>query len=111
MIELFFKLLIGHALADFSLQHDPMAKGKNRHNRTMPPLGQKYVPCWYYWLTAHALIHGGVVWIITGSMTFGIIETLIHWIADFMKCDNLTSPNTDQAIHIGSKLVYAWMLT
>lgn len=99
---LLFKLLCGHALADFSLQTDAMAKFKNRNNKAAPPL-----PPWAYWLTAHALMHGGMVYLITGSLTLGLVETAIHWAADFMKCEGLTSPHADQAIHIVAKVFYA----
>lgn len=107
IITKLFLLLCGHALADFSLQSDAMAKGKNRHKKPdYIPEGQKFVPCWYYWLTAHALINGGVVFLITGSLLWGITETVIHWLTDFAKCDNKTNPNQDQAIHIASKFLY-----
>jgi len=106
MVKLFL-LLCGHALADFSLQTDAMAKGKNRNKKPdYIPEGQKYVPCWHYWLSAHALIHGGIVYLITNSLIWGITEVAIHWIADFLKCGNKTNPNQDQFIHIASKLIY-----
>jgi len=62
----FFRLLIGHAFADFAFQSDSMAKGKNRHSDPSKlPKNQKYTPYWPYWLAAHALIHGGIVVIST----------------------------------------------
>lgn len=106
-LQTFLKLLMGHALADFALQSDAMAKGKNRHNKTTPPAGQKYVPCWLYWLIAHALIHGGVVWLITNSPFFGIIETLLHFCIDGLKCEGFTNPHEDQAFHVALKLIYS----
>lgn len=107
MSELFFKLLVGHALSDFSLQTDAMAKGKNRNRKPeFIPEGQKYTPCWAYWLTAHSLIHGGCVYLITGSLLFGFLETGFHWIIDFCKCENWTNPHQDQALHIWCKIVY-----
>lgn len=109
-LALFLQLLIGHALADFALQSDAMAKGKNRHNKSVPPLGQKYVPCWTYWLTAHALIHGGVVWLVTDSLSLAVFEIVFHWVVDFLKCENLTNPHVDQIFHLGSKLYYCNVL-
>jgi hypothetical protein len=106
-MELLFKLLIAHALADFSLQSDSMAKGKNRHNIVTPPCGQKYIPCWPYWLTAHALIHGGSVWLITGNVWLGLIEVIAHWTIDFIKCENKTNPHQDQAMHLLCKIAYS----
>ena len=110
-MELIFWLLVGHAICDFTFQTDAMAKGKNRHNKTEPPPNQKYMPCWPYWLSAHALIHAGSVALVTGSTVLGLAEFVIHWVTDFFKCDNLFGVNTDQAIHIGSKLAYVLILT
>ena len=107
IVKLLFLLLVGHALADFALQPIGMAKGKNRHYRPdYIPEGQKYMPCWMYWLTAHALIHGGAVYFITGSLLLGILETLLHWVIDFAKCENWTNPHTDQMLHFLCKIVY-----
>ena len=79
-------LLMGHALADFALQNSDMAKGKNRHNKpTNVPPGQKIIPCWIYFLTAHALIHGGTVWVLTGCCWLGMAESVMHWGIDFVK--------------------------
>lgn len=111
MAELLFKLLFVHALADFSLQSDAMAKGKNRHKKPdYIPDGQKLVPCWPYWLTAHALISGGMVYLVTGSWYMGIVETVIHWILDFAKCENVTNPHSDQALHVLCRFIYAALI-
>lgn len=109
MNELFL-LLAGHALADFALQSDSMAKGKNRHRKTHPPPGAKYQPCWHYWLTAHALIHGGVVYLITQSLILGLAEFVSHWVIDFYKCENKYGIHTDQGLHIGCKFLW-WALS
>ena len=102
-----FLLLVGHALADFSLQSDIMAKLKNRHNKpTWIPEGQKYTPTWFYWLTSHSLIHGGIVFLITGNIWLGLIETVTHWIVDFSKCENMINPHVDQFLHFTMKLIY-----
>lgn len=102
-----FKLLIGHALADFALQSDSMAKGKNRHRKTEPPPGAKYQPTWPYWLMAHGLIHAGCVWLATGSAHFAVLELVAHVVIDFGKCENWYGINTDQASHIACKVVWA----
>lgn len=105
---LFFALLIGHAIADFPLQGDAMAKGKNRHNQpsNVPP-GQRPVKVWFHYLTAHSLIHSGFVWAITGSIWLGLAECVLHWVIDFIKCENWTNPHGDQLLHIGCKVAYA----
>jgi hypothetical protein len=107
MLALILKLIIGHALADFALQPTSMAMGKNR-NRQWEGLKEekKYFPNWPYWLTAHALLHGGAVWLITGNMVLGIAEIVLHWIIDFAKCENWTNIHTDQLLHLICKGVY-----
>lgn len=107
MIETLFRLLFAHALTDFGLQPEAMCKGKNRNiSSGYVPQGQKYVACWRYWLSAHALICGGGVYWATGSLTLGIAETILHWMIDFAKCENITNPNQDQAIHLICRLIY-----
>jgi len=107
MTELLFKLFVAHAIADFALQSEAMAKGKNRHRKPdYIPQGQKAIRCWPYWLTAHALINGGAVYFATGSVLIGLIELVLHWIIDFAKCENWTSPHDDQFFHICFKMLY-----
>ena len=102
---MFFALLIGHAIADFPLQAGPMATEKCR--RSTSGL-QKAVP-WYYWLTAHALIHGGFVYWITGSLFLGLMETVVHWFIDFGKCEGWFGIHVDQALHVACKALW-WAL-
>ena len=106
-MEMLFKLLIGHALADYALQTDTMARGKNRHNvpQGIPP-GQKVVAVWWHFLSAHALIHAGAVWLVTGNVWFGLAEFVLHWCIDFAKCENWTNPHQDQAFHVACKVAY-----
>ena len=100
-IELFFALMIGHAIADYPLQGDFLAKGKN-HRNPIPGIA------WWIILPAHALIHGGAVWVVTGSSALGIAEVIIHCGIDWLKCDERTSFVTDQALHVACKV--AWVL-
>jgi hypothetical protein len=102
-----FALLASHAVCDFALQSDAMAKGKNRHNRTTPPPGAKYQPSWTHWLTAHAMIHGAGVALVTGIWWLGALEAVCHWLIDFNKCDNRIGMNTDQGLHLACKV--AWL--
>ncbi len=100
MFDKLFLLFAGHFLADFPLQGEYIAKMKNRHY--VPeylPEGQKPTSVWFYALTAHAFIHGLMVFLITQSLMMALIQTVSHWIFDFMKCENVTSPHTDQIIH------------
>lgn len=100
MLMMIFALLCAHALADYPLQGDFLAKAKNR---VVPIPG---VP-WYQALGAHALIHGGFVAVITGIWWLGAAEVLIHAVTDDAKCRGRIDFNTDQAIHVGCKLAWA----
>lgn len=102
---LFFQLLIGHALGDFVLQPAPMSAGKNRHNKLDEKHGEGFPP-WYYWLSAHSLTHAGIVFVITGSALFALIETLTHWVTDYFKCERWINLHQDQALHVGVKVIY-----
>ena len=103
MIEILALLIFAHFLADYPLQGDFLAKGKNRRN---PIPG---IPFWHP-LTAHATIHGGFVGIITGSIWLGLAETIVHWITDDLKCRGKISYNVDQAIHLACKFIWVLFL-
>lgn len=105
-LEVFFALMCGHALADFVLQPAAMGLGKNRH-RAPSETASPHFPPWYYWLTAHALVHGGTVYLLTGSLALGLAETCTHWLIDFAKCEGWVSTRMDQLLHISLKLVYS----
>jgi len=113
VLTLLFKLLIGHAVCDFALQSEQMARGKSRHYR--PPLppgideGRRQV-VWPYWLGAHALIHAGAVWLLTGDPVLGVLEAMCHWLIDYAKCDGLTGIHTDQFLHVACKVAWAWVV-
>jgi hypothetical protein len=113
MISLLFKLLAGHALADFALQSDFIANNKNRHSIPKgynPDLHGPMQTIWPYVLTSHALIHGLMVFLATGSTTLGLIETGAHWVIDFGKCEKWYGIHTDQWLHIGFKVAYVLFL-
>lgn len=111
LISIFFLLLCGHAIADFALQTDWIAKNKSRHN--LVPAGYDPVrhgplqKIWPYVLSAHALIHGAMVFAVTQSVLLAAIETAAHWAIDFGKCERKYGIHTDQALHILCKLGYA----
>jgi hypothetical protein len=96
-----FLLLAGHAFADFACQNDYVALAKNRNT----PLG-KGQTVWPIVLGAHAMIHGAIVALITGSVILGICETVAHFITDFFKCEGKISYWSDQIIHVACK--FAW---
>ena len=111
MIELLFKFLIGHALADFVLQGDTMALFKSRHHTSAEGLENiSSFPAWYYWMTAHTLIHGGIVFFITGSWILGLAEVILHWVIDYSKCEGWINFHQDQALHLTCKIGYLFLL-
>lgn len=102
MIPLLFRLAAAHALADYPLQGDFLSKAKNR---TAPLQG---VP-WYQAMGAHAIIHGAAVTHFTGRLSLGVAETVIHAITDDAKCRGRLTFNQDQAIHLGCKVLWAFI--
>lgn len=100
MLEILFWLLIGHAVADYPLQGDFLAKAKNE---TAPIPG---VP-WWVAMHNHCLIHAGVVWLVTGSVGFALTEYVLHYFIDRAKCRGRTDFLTDQVLHTACKGAYA----
>lgn len=100
MLQTFLLLVCSHFLADYSLQSESMAIGKGRfdsHYNTVP---------WYYWMAAHCAVHSLFVMCITHNIYYGIIEFVIHFLSDYLKCKRKINIHIDQAIHIFSKLIY-----
>jgi hypothetical protein len=102
---LLFALLIGHMLADYPLQGDFLAVHKNRH---VSRGGSSMFPekLWVHCLLAHSMIHAGVVWLITGRVVFALAEMVLHFLLDFIKCENWTSYTFDQVLHVVCKVAY-----
>ena len=108
---LFFALVIGHALADFPLQGQFLAMGKNRHVKMPDPEGAPFPDnLWFYCLSAHAFIHAGPVWLITGSVVFAFGELVLHWLIDYAKNEKWTNFAGDQAMHVGCKAIYSALI-
>ena len=99
VVGLFFLMLFAHALADYPLQGDFLSRAKNRAS-ALPG-----VP-WYQAMGAHTLIHGGFVYLITGSITLGILEVASHFIIDDLKCTGEIDFNLDQALHVLCKMIW-----
>ena len=94
-----FLLCAGHALADYPLQGDFLAKAKNRAKPS------PFIP-WYQALCTHAAIHGGFVAVITGIWWLGLAEAVAHAAIDDAKCTGRIGFNTDQALHIACKALW-----
>jgi len=102
-----FWLLVAHAVCDYPLQGDFMAKAKNL---TAPIPG---VP-WWIVMAAHCLIHAGGVVLVTGSLMLGCFEFVWHFGIDVAKCRGRLSFAEDQGLHVLCKvLLWAawWTLT
>jgi len=104
-MESLFLLVVGHALCDFALQNEGMWRGKSR--RRNPPGEEKTsFPPWYAWMSAHALIHGGAVALVTGFWMLGALETALHAWIDHAKCEGRIDFDQDQLLHLACKLGY-----
>jgi hypothetical protein len=89
-------LLFGHYLADFPLQGDFIAKYK----------APKSADYWFHVMTAHCVIQGGIVSLITHNLWLGLAEFVIHFCVDCLKCKGKLTFNQDQAIHLLCKLLW-----
>jgi hypothetical protein len=103
MLVIFAFLIVGHALCDYPLQGEFLARAKNR---TAPIAG---VPFWQA-LSAHAIIHGGAVALITGMPMLGLAEAVAHWLIDDAKCRGRIGFNQDQLLHVACKITWVIIL-
>lgn len=100
LTQLFLSLIAAHAVCDYPLQGDFLARAKNRIS---PVPGFP----WYQALGAHAAIHGGAVGLITGLWWLGVAEAAAHFAIDDLKCAGRISLNGDQALHVACKVLWA----
>jgi hypothetical protein len=111
-LVIFFALVIAHAVADFVLQPEFLALGKNRHADLSKFFGEKTPPpgLWIHALSAHSLIHAGAVWLVTGSVVLGLVEFILHFVIDFIKCEGKTGFSVDQLLHYACRGGYVAIL-
>jgi hypothetical protein len=96
-------LLFFHFLADYPLQGPFIAQAKN-HNTPVP-----HVP-WYHILFAHAFIHAGFVFLVTGSAIAFVGELIAHFVIDNRKCAGELTFQQDQYAHFACKALWAGLL-
>ena len=106
-LQILFALLIAHALFDYPLQGDFLSRNKNRHYKDE---NNNVKGLWIHCLTSHSILHAGSVWLITGSFIIGIMEFVLHWIIDFLKCEGITNFHTDQFLHVLCRILYVIIL-
>lgn len=101
--QIFGLMLVGHALADYPLQGDFLARAKN-HTAPLPGIP------WQQALGWHAMIHAGFVGVISGSIALGICEFIMHTVTDYGKCAGRITFNQDQAIHVACKVMWCVLI-
>lgn len=98
-----FLILMGfHFIADYPLQGDFLSKAKNPWNR-IPGIP------WHHAMMAHCGIHALFVGLITGSLLLAVLELILHFIIDTVKCASKISFTTDQNFHTFCKLFWAYI--
>lgn len=102
-----FYLLAAHALADYALQSEYVARAKNP-NYQRKSEGEPY---WWMVLGAHSMIHGGLVGLVTGMWMLGAAEAVVHAYTDYLKCKGRIGILTDQVVHVGAKVLWAIIAT
>lgn len=103
-LALFAAFVVIHALADFPLQGDYLAKQKNRKSASSRS-------DWIIALAAHCVIHAGGVWLVSGSLIFAGVELVLHALIDLGKGEEKYGLATDQILHLACKLGYALVLS
>jgi hypothetical protein len=114
-LTVFFALAIGHAIADFPLQTEFLAINKNRNLVSKDTDTGKPSSMWIHCLTAHALTHAGLVFLILGPLVkaaalIAFVEFIAHWLLDFVKCEGWSGFNADQAAHYLCKAAYTALI-
>lgn len=98
LLELLFLLAVGHALADYPLQGDFLARAKEGRVPGVSPAVALFM---------HSLIHGGLVAYVVGIWWIGVLELVAHYLIDTAKLCGSISFRTDQTLHLACKLVWA----
>jgi hypothetical protein len=99
LVETIFLLIGAHFLADFSLQTEYMSKFKNPGTRNSDHP-------WWIIMAAHCSVHALFVGVITGSLILGLIEFILHFTYDYLKCKERLSYLEDQSLHVFTKILF-----
>ena len=98
------KLMFAWAVTDTALQTRSLALHKSP--LFAHPSGEIM---WPMVLSCHGLINGCGVWLVTGSVTFGLIETVTHCMIDYMTCIHWINHSVDIPLHFAVKILIAWL--
>lgn len=98
MVELLSLMIAAHFVADYPLQGDFLARAK----------AEGPLRVWH--LFGHSAIHGGAVLLVTGSPILFALETMAHMLIDENKVHGRISFATDQALHMGCKVLWIGLL-
>ena len=106
-----------HCLADFGLQSEAMARGKNKNlelknKERLVKEGiikeEAFKKCWGWWLSGHAGIHALLIMLVFPTFWYlGLIEFIAHYTLDYIKTNGKTNPHQDQMFHIILRIIYA----
>jgi len=107
LLECMFWLIAGHAVADFALQTRWMTVAKNQHSS----LNLEAEVVWPIALSAHGLIHGAAVALVTGSTLLGVLEAGSHVVIDYAKSDGRFGLYADQILHVLCKVIWLILLS
>ncbi len=110
-VAILFALLVSHAIGDFALQGSFLAQAKSR-KADLSQFFPNGTPRGIWWnaLLAHALIHAGGVWLVTGYVVLATAELILHFLIDYAKGEGWISFATDQTLHRACKVFYAFLL-
>lgn len=93
VLHLFGALVAAHAVCDYPLQGDFLARAKN------PAAPIPGVP-WVWAMSAHCAIHAGAVGWLTGSLALALFEFAAHFAIDVAKCRGRITFGQDQGLHL-----------
>lgn len=102
-----FQLIALHCLADYPLQGDFLAKGKN------PTVPMRGVP-WWLMMAVHSTIHAAGVSLVAPAWCVAV-EFVSHFIIDLAKCKGWLGSGErafviDQVLHVLFKALYVVMV-
>jgi len=97
-----------HAVTDLAMQNYPIALYKSPLQVYTYADGTIYT-VWPFYLLAHGMINGAGVWFVTRRVSLGLVDAIAHTVIDFGSSILLYRLLVDQALHLTTKIVLAFM--